>query len=98
MDFDPGKSFFIALVALFGALLVYLAVTGRYQAVGAALSTIAVLPNGATLANAFSQAGPPSPGVSATETTAGSSLGVSANDTASSTSSTSSTSSHGRAP
>lgn len=44
----PGKGFLVALVALVGGILIYLAVTGRYGAAGLALRSIPVIPGGAS--------------------------------------------------
>lgn len=63
MDFNPSKSLLIAGIAGLGAVLIYLAVTGRYRQVGAALGAIPVLPgNGLTIAGALTTAPGPSTG------------------------------------
>lgn len=43
---QPGKAFLISALAVVGAALVFLAISGRYVNVGAALGSIPILPRG----------------------------------------------------
>lgn len=42
----PGRDFLLAGLALLGGALIYLAISGRYVHVGAALGSIPILPSG----------------------------------------------------
>lgn len=79
----PGKGFLVALVALVGGILIYLAVTGRYSAAGQAIRSLPVLPGGAGIGSFLASTMPQSePGAPIPSEPTNSNAGTSASPTA----------------